>query len=100
MKKICLEAIEVTFSLSTTIVPNEFAVLRDRFWELYFGPMYIVELHQRKSAAEGSSRIETAMVRFGQRLQEAESGREPLPWSSLTEFALAVRGECTAYLGN
>ena len=100
MKKICLEAIEVTSTLYTTIVPTELVVSRDRFWELYFGPMYIVELHQRKNVGEGSSKIETAMVRFGQRLQEAESRGEPLPRSSLSDLALAVRDECITYLGN
>ena len=52
MEKICLEAIQVTSALATTYDKSEHKRSRDRFWELYYGPMYIVELHQAERCPE------------------------------------------------
>jgi hypothetical protein len=96
MEKICLEAIQVTTTLATTSDLNEFARARDRFWELYYGPMYIIEIHQTKKA--GRSAIEASMVLFGERLNEIESASDPLPHKSACLHAKQVRDECVAYL--
>ena len=98
MKKTCLESIEITSKLATTSDKGEHKRSSDRFWELYYGPMYIIELHQAKNSAHGHSKIEAAMVMFGNRLQAAEEPGEPLPHTSLCPFANAVRDECGAYL--
>ncbi|MGZ8444871.1 MAG: hypothetical protein ACXWXZ_15855, partial [Candidatus Binatia bacterium] len=65
--------------------------------ELYYGPMYIVELHQAKNSS-GTSAIETSMVMFGRQLKAAEAASEPLPHKSLCLDSKAVRDECVAYL--
>ncbi len=96
MEKICLEAIQVTSALATTYDKSEHKRSRDRFWELYYGPMYIVELHQAKNSS-GTSAIETSMVIFGRRLKAAETS-EPLPHHSLCLDAKAVRDECVDHL--
>lgn len=98
MKKTCLESIAVTSTLVTTSNEGEYQRSRDRFWELYYGPMYIIEIHQAKKSGLGYSKIETAMVMLGRRLQDAEEAGGPLPHSSLCPLANAVRDECMAYL--
>jgi hypothetical protein len=70
--------------------------MQDRFWELYFAPMYIIELHQTKK--QGSSSIERAMVEFGDRIEAMLRDRERLPYSSMCRHARAVRDECVNYL--
>jgi hypothetical protein len=97
MEKICLEAIQVTSALATTFDKSTHEQSRDRFWELYYGPMYIVELHQAKNSS-GTSAIETSMVMFGRQLKAAEAASEPLPHKSLCLDSKAVRDECVAYL--
>ncbi|MGZ8484693.1 MAG: toll/interleukin-1 receptor domain-containing protein [Candidatus Binatia bacterium] len=97
MEKICLEAIQVTSVLATTSDKSTHEQSRDRFWELYYGPMYIVELHQAKNSS-GTSAIETSMVMFGRQLKAAEAATEPLPHKSLCLDSKAVRDECVAYL--
>lgn len=98
MRRICSEAIEVTNSLSITTNADEYLLLSDRFWELYYGPMYIVEIHQAKNTAGGRG-IEVAMVKFGRRLASLRRTREPLPHNTLISFAAKVRAECVEYLG-
>ena len=98
MGKTSLEAITVTSTLATTSDEGERKRSRERFWELYYGPMYIVEIHQAKKSGIGHSKIEEAMVMIGRRLQVADGSGEPLPHSSLCPLANAVRDECIAYL--
>ena len=50
MEKSCLEAIQVTSTLATTTEPTTRGTAHaDRFWELYYAPMYIVELRPAKT---------------------------------------------------
>ena len=98
MKKICTQAIEVTTRLATTSVKDVARQAQDRFWELYFGPMYIVELHQRKTSNIDNSAIESAMVRYGRLLEELVRVDASLPHSSLCSMARDVRDECNRYL--
>lgn len=98
MTKICREAIEATSALATTLDPEMKKEMKERFWELYFGPMYIVELHQRKTSDRDSSPIEAAMVQYGVKLKSVEQGGAPLPHSSLCPLARTVRNECANYL--
>jgi hypothetical protein len=97
MQKICREAIDVTAMLSTTSNPQQHKQAQDRFWELYFAPMYIIELHQTKNQ-RGTSTIEMAMVDFGDRLEGMLKDRERLPFSALCSRAKRVRDECVTYL--
>jgi hypothetical protein len=98
MEKICREAIEVTATLATTMNPRVRGQARDRFWELYYAPMYIVELHQRKESGIDISRIEGDMVRFGAMLESVESSGKPLPHESLCTHAKDVRDGCVDHL--
>jgi hypothetical protein len=94
MEKICAEAINVTSTLATTSDGNQLADSLGRFWELYYGPMYIIEIHQTKKEGRDSE-IELSMVDFGRAIEKAT---EPLPLSSLCPRAKAVRDNCIAYL--
>ena len=73
-KKICEEAIEVTSKLAITNDDDRSA--EQRFWELYYGEMNLIELRQKtKSYIDDdgdltNSRIESAMVAFGERVLE------------------------------
>jgi hypothetical protein len=96
MQKICQEAIDVTSALVATTSAERSRQMQDRFWELYFAPMYIIELHQTKK--QGSSSIERAMVEFGDRIEAMLRDRERLPYSSMCRHARAVRDECVNYL--
>lgn len=98
MEKICLEAIQVTTTLATTTERGIYQESRERFWELYFAPMYIVELHQRKTSGHDVSNIESQMVRFGDRLRAIELIGEPLPYGDLCPYAKNVRSGCVDYL--
>ena len=96
MKKICQEAIEITSTLATTSDKTQMQRSLDRFWELYYGPMYIIEIHQAKNSTIGRSEIESSMVEFGEAIKAAP---EQLPLSSLCSRAETVRKNCVAYLG-
>lgn len=96
MQKICREAINVTVQLAgrQTIAPTD--LVRARFNQLYFGPMYIVELHQRyhfqrEHQREGSA-IEAAMIKFKQLMDAGKYGIE------LRRAAKTVDQRCTCYL--
>ncbi len=97
MKKICLEAIQVTSVLVTTSDKGEYEQAQERFWELYYGPMYIVELHQAKLSS-GTSVIETSMVEFGKNLTAAEAAGTSLPYKALCSFAQHIRDRCIDHL--
>ena len=98
-KKICEEAIEVTSKLATTNGDDKSA--EQRFWELYYGEMNLIELRQKtKSYIEDAgdltdSSIESAMVAFGNTLTAIKSGEDS---SSLQERAKEVETECDAFL--
>ena len=91
MKKICLEAIDVTSKLAIASDDKE---KEDRFWELYYAEMYIVEQHQTKTSGGQGSKIEDLMVKFGNSLDKEVS---PPPCSSLRACAEDLARECTAY---
>jgi TIR domain len=98
MEKVCLEAIQVTSTLATTTDGRARQRARDRFWELYYASMYIVELHQRKQSGSDVSSIEGSMVRFGVMLASLESSESPLPHEALCTHAKEVRDECVDHL--
>ena len=102
-KKICEEAIEVTSKLAATNDDDKSA--EQRFWELYFGEMNLIELRQKtKSYIEDdgdltNSRIESAMVAFGETLTAIKSGEDSIPPTiSLQQLAQKVKTECDAFL--
>jgi hypothetical protein len=98
MAKICLEAIEVTSTLATTTDRGARRRARDRFDELYFASMYIVELHQRKTSGGNVSSIEQDMVLFKRMLESLESSESPLPHDALSTLANDVRDGCVDHL--
>jgi hypothetical protein len=104
MKKICAEAVSVTASLAN--VPSDSAK-RDRFWELYWGPMNLVEIRQKTDKYSGntddiaSSPIESAMVRFGEALEALTAPAKLAAATAPARLAAAaddVKKECDAYL--
>jgi hypothetical protein len=98
MDKICLEAIEVTSRLATTTDRRARQQARDRFAELYYASMYIVELHERKQSGIDVSRIEASMVQFERMLVALESSGTKLPHKSLCTHAKAVWDGCVNQL--
>lgn len=98
MEKICDEAIAVTSALARTTDGYEFKKSLERFWELYFGPMYIIERHQTRQSGVSPDEIESAMVRMGTQLSaSAQSGARP-PSTELLSYADAVKEKCRAYV--
>ena len=102
-KKICEEAIEVTSKLA--IKKDDDKSAEQRFWELYYGEMNLIELRQKtKSYIEDdgdltNSRIESAMVAFGETLTAIKSGDDSIPPTiSLQQLAQKVKTECDAFL--
>ncbi|MCB1738804.1 MAG: toll/interleukin-1 receptor domain-containing protein [Gammaproteobacteria bacterium] len=97
MEKICIEAVDVTHTLASTASESAYVESKSRFFELYYGPMYIVEIHQAKHSS-GRSDIESSMVRFGRQLEALDLGDLPLPRTDLCRPAQEVRDACVAYL--
>jgi len=102
-RKICEEAIAVTSKLATTNDDDESA--ERRFWELYFGEMNLIELRQKTQSYTGdvrsltTSSIESAMVKFGDKLKEIKRGGDSIPDRiSLQQPAKNVKTECDAFL--
>lgn len=101
MRKICDDGIQVTQSLATQPADgDDYAKRLDRFWQLYFGPMNLIEMRQKTDEYNHGvgkivlSRIESAMVEFGWNLK-----KEGHPsCSNLTECAENMKRECEAYL--
>jgi hypothetical protein len=102
MKKICDEAVDVTSSLANQPAnAEEYPKQENRFWELYFGPMNLIEMRQKTDKYTGdvdqiiSSRIESAMVEYGWRLNNEDHPS----CSNLTECSFNIKKACEAYLG-
>lgn len=104
MEKICSEAVSVTSKLASTVNSNDYVELSQRFWELYYGPMNLIELRQKTDKYFGDSKeitssdIETAMVRFGNVLKNQTSSVTELPLSQLTQVSRNIQIECESYL--
>ena len=98
MGNICHEAIQVTSTLAATTDRRTWQRARDRFWELYYAPMYIVELHQRKHSGSDANNIEGSMVQYGRALESLEAADRPLPHQTLCELAKSVRDGCVEHL--
>lgn len=99
LRRICNQAVEVTFALAKSVDCEQYKQLEVRFWDLYWGEMIFVELFQRTLSKTGDeSRIEASMVRFGHELQVANSAGNKIPDNSLLEYALTIQHECDKYL--
>jgi hypothetical protein len=61
MKKLCLEAIEVTAMLATTPDQQQNMRAEERFWELYYAQMYIIELHQTKNTGRTARELDSGV---------------------------------------
>jgi TIR domain len=103
MKKICAEAAAVTETLASTARPDEFATKAERFWELYYGAMNLIEIRQRTDDYKGDSAkivgsaIEAAMVGFGDALKR-DDDTSALPRTSLEPRAADIKKKCGQYL--
>lgn len=91
--KLCTDASEVTARLASTSDRVAWRAAHERFWELYNGPLYIIETKEKERSPDGNSPLEAAMVRFGRQLKEA--GDKPaLPLTTLAQGSLAVARAC------
>ena len=61
----CEEATTVTSTLATSTDLQTWRAARDRFWVLYWGPMYTLETFQKTRSPANESDVEFAMVGFG-----------------------------------
>lgn len=99
MSKTCDEAVAVARELAGGAGGARRDRLRDRFYELFYGAMNVVEVWQRTARYTGDteaiadSPIEFAMVRFANDL------RGGAPPAALTARADAIRAACDAYFG-
>jgi hypothetical protein len=76
-----------------------------RFWGLYYGEMNLIELRQKTMSYIGAdggltdSRIESAMVAFGNTLKAIKSGKDSKPPTiSLQQLGQKIKTECDAFL--
>jgi len=104
MKKICNEAVTVTASLASTLSENDYSSHEKRFWELYYGPMNLIEIRQATDGYFGDtrditlSRIESAMVVFGRALRGQSLSAATLPHATLMSHSSDIEKECDSYL--
>ena len=68
---LCVEASDAAASLASATNAERIAVARDRFWQLYFGSLHIVE-----DFGEGS--VENRMIGFGKALNQAPADNSEL----------------------
>jgi hypothetical protein len=76
------EATKAAAQLSTLPRGPEWSAARQRFWELYWGELGLVE----------GSNVQAAMVRFGTALQSFEEGKGPQ--AELTQHSLSLAHAC------
>lgn len=81
--ELCLEATSVAAVLATTISPAEFENKQARFWELFWGPLAVVE----------NDAVSAAMMEFGAELDELVSKGAPLPFDSLKAQSIDLAAE-------
>jgi hypothetical protein len=104
MKGTCDEAVAVTSTLASTASEVDYRKYEQRFLELYFGPMNLIEIRQKTDRYDGdsskidSSPIESAMVAFDRALRNHPSGTITFPRSDLTSLSAGIKAECDAYL--
>jgi hypothetical protein len=100
MKKICDDVISTTSILASTSNEIDYKDNESHFWELYDGPMNLIEIRQKTDNYSGdrkditSSPIESAMVEFGKELSKLKT----LPRLDLKPVSLVIEKKCNAYL--
>ncbi len=105
MQETCAAAVTSIETMATTKDPSEFSANADRFRQLYWGGMNLLELRQATENYDGTrdsivhSLIETAMVRANGKLKEVENAGSEVPPSSLIEHAREVDAKCADFLG-
>ena len=92
--QLCREASEVAARLASSSNQETWSNARQRFWELYNGPLYIIETKEKEKSPDHTSPLETAMVHFGRLLKEAGDKPEKLPLTNLDQDSLAVARAC------
>jgi len=91
--KLCTDASAATARLASTSDRAVWLTARERFWELYNGPLYTIETAEKKHSPDGTSPLEAAMVRFGRQLKELGDKPE-LPLTALAQGSLDVARAC------
>jgi hypothetical protein len=80
---LCLEATNVAAVLATTTNKAESEKKQARFWELFWGPLAVVE----------NDAVSAAMMVFGAQLDELVRANAPLPFDSLQEQSIELAEE-------
>ena len=88
---LCKQAVGATAELSSTTAASSWDQSYVVFWVLYWGPMIALETFQKDAGLEASE-VETAMVRFGNRLDNRWAHTDPLArHEELLKFAEETR---------
>lgn len=96
--ELCTEATEITARLASSTDKDAWSNAKNRFWELYWGPLYIIETEEKKRNAQKRSELERAMVAFGKILDDQNSSASSLPARALTQSSLRVALACNALI--
>ncbi|MGZ2454821.1 hypothetical protein ACVIRO_007638 [Rhizobium ruizarguesonis] len=86
--KLCLSASENAARLATALDRDTWAKSREDFWMLYWGPLAMVE----DVETHAPTRVEGAMVEFGDTLQHYDGSVLPVP--DLQQPALKISHAC------
>jgi hypothetical protein len=96
--KRCQEIAEITGTLSSVSDRKAWAEARERFWFLYNGPLYQIELWEREKTPDQQSSLEGAMVEFGRLLRQGAEMPDKIPPTNLNQAALSVNRACNKTL--
>lgn len=96
--KLCKEIVEITGKLASVSDQHTWAAARERFWILYKGPLYRIELWEREKSPDQTSGLEHAMVQFGRLLPATSAIPTTLPPTNLDDAALEVTRACSTTL--
>ena len=93
---LCHSAAEHVARLASTLDAATWAKSREEFWMLYWGPLAIVE----DVESQTTNRVEDAMVKFGNQLDNVNPVSPRLPVSALKQPALDVAHACRDLLSS
>lgn len=64
MIDLCDDAIEITDKIAKEKESGIIQADKDKFWNLYFGPLYVVEIFQKNQSSDGPARIMVSKAEF------------------------------------
>jgi len=97
MDRICNEAIDTSKALANPIRESaNVELLTERFWQLYYGEMNLVEL--REMNINGYSQIDPTMKSFGDALRTVAPDSEPEFYRELNVFSENIEVACREFI--